>query len=126
MYVMSASLVLPPSAIPGIAHRTLARHGDILDAMSVWKQTMAPGGATPPHRHDCDEVVVVLAGTGNLLIDGETLPFRAGDTLVLPAGRDHQIVNTGDADVVTVATFAASPVVTALPDGQVIDLPWAS
>lgn len=87
---------------------------------------MAPGSSTPPHRHDCDEVVVVLAGSGILLIDGDTLPFGPGDTLVLPAGRDHQIVNNGDREVVTVAAFAASPVVTALPDGQVIDLPWAS
>jgi len=126
MYVTSASVALPPSAIPGIAHRTLARHGEVLDAMSVWKQSMAPGSSTPPHRHDCDEVVVVLAGSGILLIDGDTLPFGPGDTLVLPAGRDHQIVNNGDLEVVTVAAFAASPVVTALPDGQVIDLPWAS
>ena len=126
MYVMPASIALPASPIPGIAHRTLARHGDGLDALSVWKQTMAPGSATPPHRHDCDEVVVVLAGAGTLTIDGEALPFRAGDTLVLPAERDHQIVNTGTEDVVTVATFAASPVATSLPDGQVIDLPWAS
>lgn len=126
MYVMPASIALPPSAIPGIGHRTLACSGDILNAMSVWKQTMTPGNATPPHRHDCDEVVVVLAGSGTLLIDGQALPFQAGDTLVLPAELDHQIVNTGDRDVVTVAAFAASPVVTALPDGQVIDLPWAS
>ena len=126
MYVVSASETLPPSPLPGIAHRTLARRGDGLDSMSVWKQTMAPGNATPPHRHDCDEVVVVLAGAGTLLIGGQALPFQAGDTLVLPAGRDHQILNTGDCEVVTVATFAASPVVTALPDGQVIDLPWAS
>ncbi|HVY65479.1 MAG TPA: cupin domain-containing protein [Gammaproteobacteria bacterium] len=126
MYVMSAANALPPSALPGIAHRTLARRGDGLDRMSVWKQTMTPGNSTPPHHHDCDEVVVVLAGQGTLLIEGQSLPFQAGDTLLLPAGRDHQIVNTGDRDVVTVAAFAASPVATALPGGQVIDLPWAS
>jgi quercetin dioxygenase-like cupin family protein len=126
MYVTPAAISLPPSPLPGIAHRTLARHGDGLGAMSVWKQAMAPGAATPPHRHDCDEVVVVLAGSGTLLIDGQTLSFSAGDTLLLPAERDHQIVNTGDGELATLATFAASPVVTALPDGAVIDLPWAS
>ena len=126
MYVIPANAAIPPSAIPGIAHRTLARYGDGLESMSVWKQTMAPGGRTPPHRHDCDETVVVLAGSGVLLIDGRALPFAAGDTLVLPAGRVHQIVNDGTEPVVTVAAFASSPVVTALPDGQTIELPWAS
>jgi mannose-6-phosphate isomerase-like protein (cupin superfamily) len=126
MYVMPAAASLPQSTLPGIAHRTLARHGDGLDAMSVWKQTMAPGAGTPPHRHECDEVVVVLTGSGTLLIDGQALPFTAGDTLLLPAERDHQIVNTGDRPLATVATFAASPVVTASPDGKLIDLPWAS
>jgi mannose-6-phosphate isomerase-like protein (cupin superfamily) len=126
MYVMSASATLPPSPIPGIAHRTLARRGNGLDALSVWRQTIAPGNATPPHRHDCDEVVVVVAGAGTLFIDGRTLPFQAGDTLVLPAGRDHQIVNTGAQALAMVATFSASPVGTAQPDGQAIELPWAS
>lgn len=126
MYVTPATVSVPPSPLAGIGHRTLARHGDVLDALSVWKQTMAPGAATPPHRHDCDEVVVVLAGSGTLLIDGRTLRFSAGDTLLLPAGLDHEIVNTGDRELAMVATFAASPVFTALTDGRVLDLPWAT
>ena len=49
------------SPIPGIAHITLASQADGLSELSVWRQSMSPGAATPPHHHDCDEVVLCLA-----------------------------------------------------------------
>lgn len=126
MYVMSASETPPASPLPGVAHRTLARRGEGLEALSVWKETIAPGKSTPPHHHECEEVVVVLAGAGTLFIDGRERSFQAGDTLVLPARLDHQIVNSGTTELTMVATFSTSPVVTAAPSGEVLDLPWAS
>ena len=126
MLVKSAANSLPPSPFPGLTHRTLARRGDGLGTLSVWNQAITPGNATPLHRHDCDEVVVILAGSGTVLVDGQAWPFQTGDTLILPAGCDHQIVSSGVEDLRVVATFGASPVVTAQPDGQVMELPWAS
>jgi len=125
MYVHDAA-ALPESPIPGIAHLTLASHGDGLESLSVWKQTIAPGLGTPPHRHDCEEVVVVLGGCGELRIGGRQLRFSAGSTLVLPAGKDHQIVNTGAAPLEMVATFSATPVATFTPAGETLELPWRS
>jgi hypothetical protein len=51
---------------------------------------------------------------------------RLADRCDGSAGRDHQIVNTGAQALAMVATFSASPVGTAQPDGQAIELPWAS
>jgi mannose-6-phosphate isomerase-like protein (cupin superfamily) len=123
MYVQ-APRDLPASPIPGIAHLTLARHGEGLEGLSVWKQSIAPGQGTPPHRHDCEEVVVVLEGHGELRIEGGRLPFGPGATLVLPCAVDHQIVNTGDAPLTMVATFGATPVGTFDPAGEALALPW--
>jgi quercetin dioxygenase-like cupin family protein len=50
---------LPRAALPGIEHVTLAGSDNGLNNLSVWKQSVAPGGATPPHRHDCEEVVLI-------------------------------------------------------------------
>jgi quercetin dioxygenase-like cupin family protein len=94
--------------------------------MSVWSQTIEPGQGTPPHRHACEEMVVVLAGSGTLLAGGLSHAFKAGDTLVLPANDDHQIVNSGSVPLALVAAFSASPVATFLPDGTSLELPWAS
>jgi quercetin dioxygenase-like cupin family protein len=113
-----------PAPIPGIAHATWAGQADGLQHLSVWRQTMAPGAATPPHRHPCEEVVLCLAGSGEVHTEGEVHRFGAGCTLVLPADRDHQIFNTGAVAMETIGIFAATPVGTCLPDGAALELPW--
>lgn len=113
-----------PMPLPGIAHATWAGTAEGLDQISVWRQTMAPGAATPPHRHDCDEVVLCLAGCGELLIDGEVHRFGADCTLILPKGREHQFVNSGRMPMETIGIFGRSPVGTFAPDGQALVLPW--
>lgn len=117
---------LSHATLPGIDHTTLANAELGARQISLWRQTLAPGAATPPHRHDCEEVVLVEAGRGSLLIDGGMVEFGPDSTLVLPAGRDHQIVNSGDAPLHLLAAFPQTPVKTLLPDGQPIDLPWRS
>lgn len=125
MYVIDNAKIAP-TGLPGIVHRTLASRADGLSSLSVWTQTMEPGAATPPHHHDCDEVVVVLAGRGEVRIAGEAHPIGPDQTLVLPAEVDHQIVNTGDEPLRTLAALAATPVRVTLPDGSSFALPWIS
>ncbi len=112
--------------IPGVAHATWAGRAEGLDQLSLWRQTLAPGAATPPHRHACDEAVLCLAGGGELHVDGTVQRFGADQTLVLPRGRDHQIFNTGAVPMELIGIFAASPVPVQLPDGSTLELPWRS
>ena len=102
-----------------------ARH-EGLSQLSVWRQTMAPGAATPPHSHDCDEVVLCMAGSGELHIDGRVQRFGANETLILPRGSQHQLFNIGAVPMQTLGVFGASPVQTFLPDGALLPLPWAT
>jgi quercetin dioxygenase-like cupin family protein len=117
---------LVATGLPGISHRTLASGADGLRALSVWSQTIAPGAATPPHRHDCDEVVVVSAGRGELRVDGSVQAFGPDCTIVLPANVEHQIVNSGAEPLSIVAVLSATPVQVLLPDGSPLPLPWVS
>jgi quercetin dioxygenase-like cupin family protein len=112
--------------IPGVAHATWAGQDHGLRQLSVWRQTLAPGAATPPHRHDCDEVVLCLSGNGELHTGGSVQRFAANHTLVLPRGDDHQIINSGAEAMEIVGLFGATPVLTRLPDGSALDLPWRS
>ena len=114
------------ASLPGIEHLTLAGSEQGLTGLSVWRQSMAPGCATPPHAHDCEEVVLVLEGTGELHLDGKVTAFGPDTTLVLPPNRPHQIFNTGSTTLRTVAAFSCSPVGTFLPDGAPLALPWTS
>ena len=112
--------------LPGIEHLTLAGSEQGLSRLSVWRQTMAPGCATPPHRHDCEEVVLVIEGSGEVHIDGNVLSFGPDSTLLLPPDVPHQIFNTGTVPLKTVAAFSATPVGTFLPGGEPMALPWRS
>jgi mannose-6-phosphate isomerase-like protein (cupin superfamily) len=71
-------------------------------------------------------VVLVEAGGGQLLVDGAVVEFGPDSTLVLPAGRDHQIINNGTEPLRLLAVFPDTPVATTGLDGSPIDLPWRS
>jgi mannose-6-phosphate isomerase-like protein (cupin superfamily) len=114
------------STLPGIEHLTLAGSAQGLSHLSVWRQSMAPGSATPPHCHDCEEVVFVLEGSGEVQIGDERFGFGPDTTLVLQPGVPHQIFNTGTVPLETIAAFAATPVGTFLPHGERLELPWTS
>lgn len=113
-----------PSPIPGVAHATWAGHDNGLQQLSVWRQTLAAGAETPPHSHECDEVVMCHAGWGELHTDGTVQRFGADSTLVLPKGHVHQIFNVGAQPMEITGVFAATPVLTFLPDGSKLELPW--
>lgn len=117
---------LPYERLPGLEHQTLAGGDAGLRHLSVWQQTIVPGGATPPHFHDCEEVVLVRNGSGTVETAGAAHRFGPGTTLVIAPGEHHQIVNTGDAPLDIIGILSASPVGVFNPDGTVIDLPWRS
>jgi mannose-6-phosphate isomerase-like protein (cupin superfamily) len=117
---------LPSASLPGLEHRTLAGNYVGLRHLSVWQQLIAPGGATPPHFHDCEEVVLVRGGSGVVEAADAVHRFESGTTIVIPPGEHHQIVNTGDVPLELVGIFAATPVGVFRPDGAALDLPWHS
>lgn len=121
-----ANAPLTPTPIPGIRHATLAGSGQGLSQLSLWQQILDPGSATPPHRHNCEEVVMCTAGRGALLFGSSRLSFGPDNTVCIPRNELHQIVNDGDEPLHLTAVFARSPVEAYLPDGQRIDLPWSS
>ncbi len=58
-------------SLPGLEHQTLAARGMGVNVMEVWMQTIAPGAATPVHRHACEGVIVILRGSGLVTIEGK-------------------------------------------------------
>lgn len=113
-----------PTPIPGVAHRTLAGAEHGLERLAVWLQHIDAGGATPPHRHDCEEVVLVQAGEGTLIMHDRRQTFRAGDTLIVPPNELHQILNTGAQPLQLLAALSTAVVEVRLPDGTPLPLPW--
>ncbi len=63
------------------------------------------GASSAPDLHDQDEVMLVLSGTGTVLLDGEREAITAGDVVVLERNREHTVVNDGLAALTWIALY---------------------
>ena len=115
---------LPIHELPGLVHRTLAGHAQGVSSMEVWHQVMVPGTETPIHRHACEEVIVILAGSGRLILDGDASDFQENPTLIVPPDLVHQLINTGSDNLVLVAALGTAPVRVRTAAGDPLPVPW--
>lgn len=64
---------------------------------SLAEATVPAGGSTTRHFHALsEEIYMVLAGTGELEIDGERRRIGPGDAALIPAGAWHELVAATD------------------------------
>ena len=115
---------IPKFSLPGLEHQTLAGPEHGWKTFEMWMQTIAPGGGTPVHRHNCEEAIVILRGSGQVTIEGVTTEFGPNSTLRIPVDAIHQIVNTGTEDMFLVAALGQAPVRVCTADNQHMPLPW--
>ena len=115
---------IPKFSLPGLEHQTLAGPEHGWKTFEMWMQTIAPGGGTPVHRHNCEEAIVILRGSGQVTIEGVTTEFGPNSTLRIPVDAVHQIVNTGTEDMFLVAALGQAPVRVCTADNQHMPLPW--
>ena len=67
---------------------------------SLAEATLAPGGATRRHYHaETEEIYVLLAGAGEMEVDGERTRVGPGDAILIPPGAPHQIRADSDAEL---------------------------
>jgi len=114
----------PAYTIPGISTQAIAGRAQGMKNIEVWRSTMDPGSQTPLHYHDCEEVVMILSGSGILEVEGKQQPFKAGCTLLVPPKVVHQIINSGSEPIQMFVGLSETPGRTYTPDGQHIPLPW--
>lgn len=89
-----------------ISMNLLARHPFDVEILRL-----EPGQKPYPfHCHSAQwEFYHVIAGTGSVRHDAGTSPIRQGDAFIFKPGEAHQIINTGDKDLV-VYVIADNPV----------------
>lgn len=67
-----------------------------------------PGQRNPRHYHpNCEEVLVMLAGSGQHSFDDEVLELRRGSVIRIPAGVRHNLSNTGLEAIVCLISFSS-------------------
>jgi mannose-6-phosphate isomerase-like protein (cupin superfamily) len=68
-----------------------------------------PVGAVPPprgHRHDANEVYVILSGVGEVVVGGRATAVAAGSAVWIPADAEHFAHNTGHEPLRLLYVFA--------------------
>ncbi|MCW3031438.1 MAG: cupin protein [Solirubrobacterales bacterium] len=64
---------------------------------SLAEATVPVGGATTEHYHrTTEELYLVSAGTGRLVVDGEERAIGEGDCALIAPGVRHKLFNVGD------------------------------
>jgi mannose-6-phosphate isomerase-like protein (cupin superfamily) len=59
--------------------------------------TIPPGGEIGEEVHeDTDQILTFVSGTGEAMVAGDRRKVAQGDLVVVPAGKKHNFVNTGE------------------------------
>jgi mannose-6-phosphate isomerase-like protein (cupin superfamily) len=108
-YVVNVNDV-PVGKIPGRETR------DLINGKTVGAKTISlritdvlPGETcTPGHTHtECEEVIFILAGRGEIKIGDEVFSMMPGDAVYLPVGIGHLIRNTGGETMRMACSFSS-------------------
>lgn len=99
-----------PLNLPGRSAVELASAAEGGFGVTVRRVTIPPGapGAPErgPHRHEgCEEVILILTGTGVFETGDGAAPVGPGDVVVVSPGEPHRTRNTGAADLVSLCFF---------------------
>jgi quercetin dioxygenase-like cupin family protein len=80
------------------------------------------GHALARHTDSAEEVIVVVGGTAEVVVDNDSSEVAAGGVALVPANAPHEVRNAGDGVLRFVAVYAAAEVITTYehpvqPDG---------
>jgi mannose-6-phosphate isomerase-like protein (cupin superfamily) len=97
MHVTSYGQIEPFTTMDGSQIREWAgRVSAPAQNQSLAEATIPVGGATTEHLHRVtEELYLVSAGTGRLIIDGEERTVEEGDCALIPPAARHKIFNVG-------------------------------
>ncbi|MBB5377356.1 quercetin dioxygenase-like cupin family protein [Deinococcus metalli] len=85
----------PVEQLAGRTLQWLAHADSGAQATALLENVIEPGGFIPLHVHAVEELLVCVEGSGHVQLGGAVLPFRSGDTAIVPAGAVHGVVNPG-------------------------------
>jgi len=121
------SKLIDPAALPtmtfdwGVIKPLVAADNTEDPAVSLMHVVLLPGQGHERHNHpDSDEILYILAGTGEQMVDdANTFAVGAGQAVFIPKGAFHSTVNTGWEPLTILAIYApagAEQALKGLPD----------
>jgi mannose-6-phosphate isomerase-like protein (cupin superfamily) len=53
-----------------------------------------------------DKLFIIISGSGEATVAGDERPVKEGDAVLIPAGTEHNLVNTGENDLKMILVYA--------------------
>ena len=78
------------------------------DCAALGLSHLTIGDAREHFHRESWEIYFVLAGDGELHVDGEAVPLRAGTTVLVPPGSRHRAVSSQDLQVLVIMSPATA------------------
>jgi quercetin dioxygenase-like cupin family protein len=98
----------PRRARTGLVSHVFLEKGDGAGSrLAITWVDVQPGGTQEPHRHDPEQVYVIVRGSGTMRVGDEAQRVREGDVVFVPPNELHGITN--DTDGVLSYVSAATP-----------------
>ena len=101
---------------PGVETRMLVSAESGATQLCLFEQWVVPGNGAPTHSHPVEEVLTVCSGEAEMWLDQQRATVRAGQSLIVPAGRLHGFRNSGTGTL-HIHAVLASPIFESLPEG---------
>jgi mannose-6-phosphate isomerase-like protein (cupin superfamily) len=90
-----------------VSHKVLNSKGIAVRVVDVLPA--AKTGPRHPHSHrGMEEVIYVEKGSGTAWVNGEVAKIGPGDTILIPAGAHHMMINTGRGLLKLFCAFSAA------------------
>ncbi len=93
---------VPPFDVWGESVRARAVNGERLSLAIV---ELAPDSVVPEHRHEHEQLGMVVSGSVTFTVDGERRTLGPGGTWRIPSNRPHHVV-TGPDGALVIDVFA--------------------
>jgi quercetin dioxygenase-like cupin family protein len=88
-------------AIPGVHLTQLA----VGDGMSLQRGRLDPGAEIPEHSHPHEQLGYVIQGELTLILNGEEVGVKAGESFMLEGDEPHAAANRGDEPMIAIDGF---------------------
>ena len=86
----------------------ITREGDGTTSSAAALSTVGVGAGAPLHRHDADELIVILEGTLEVRLGDEVHQVGADHTLVIPPNAVHGFTSVGPGEARILSFFPVS------------------
>lgn len=126
MIVVDVRDMLPEQWRLGVETRMLVSASNGAVQLCIFEQWIAPGAGAPTHSHPVEEVLTVREGEAEMWMDGARVIVSAGQSLIVPAQRQHGFRNSGTVTL-HIHAVLASPIFEATMEGGTESVRrWAS